>query len=122
MMCWAAGSYGAIQGVKNTITSSAAITKRPKRPAGRAAGLGVAREVQSPSGAPELQTNPGIEEPVREVGYEIGADEEECDDEHTPAHDRIVARLDGVEDEAAQAGPREDDFDEDRPAHQRPQA
>ena len=59
-----------------------------------------------------------IEPGIGQVDEKVGQHEEEHDDQHAGLHDGIVARVDGVVDQRADAGPREDDLGEDRAAEQ----
>ena len=45
----------------------------------------------------------GSRKPVGEVGEQVGEHEQDRDDEHAAAHDRVVARLDRVVDQRAEA-------------------
>src|SRR5690625_1783258 len=63
----------------------------------------------------------GVEQTVGEVGKQVG-DAVECHgNDEAPLHDRIVAGLDGVEDQISEAGAVEDDLDKDRPAQEVPE-
>src|SRR3954453_4140142 len=64
--------------------------------------------------------HPRVEETVEEVGDEVHDDHDERDEEERALGERVVARRDRLDEEAAETGPAEDGLDDDVGADVRP--
>src|SRR5436190_10012901 len=61
-----------------------------------------------------FEADPWIEHPVCEIGDEVHRDVGHRDEQDAALHERIVARVDRLNQQAADAGPREDGLGDDR--------
>src|SRR5919108_5846419 len=89
---------------------------RPGLRTGSAASAGgsVWVAVTAMSGEPD----PRVDHRVEEVDQQVDEDEGRGHDQHAAADERVVARVDRLDGEAAEPRPGEDRFGEDRPAEE----
>src|SRR5688572_18429859 len=81
-----------------------------------------ATTVTSTMAAPTLLiADAGIEHAVHQVGQQVHADVGHRNEQDAPLHEWIVAKPDGLNEQPADAGPREDRFGNDRPREHRPE-
>src|SRR5712664_3648158 len=71
------------------------------------------------AGAASAGTDTGIEEAIHQLDAEVEADEEHGRQEHHALHDRVVAVVDRVDGEPADARPREHRLGHHRAAEER---
>src|SRR5690554_3147231 len=81
---------------------------------GRCAGS-TAGPATAPASCPcrsSVIADPRVDDGVEEVDDDVHDDEADGDEQDGPLHDRVVAREDRVDEQAADAGPREDGLGE----------
>src|SRR5438445_11282283 len=117
---WRTGSWGASHGAATATRASRRTNAAPAATRRR-----VRRATRPPraasTGAVSAGTDTGIEDAIHELDDEVEGDEEDGRQEHHALHDRIVAVVDRVDGEPADARPREHRFRHHRATEQGPE-
>src|SRR5829696_1883208 len=56
--------------------------------------------------------HPRVEQTIEQIGEHVHADHDESDEEESPLGERVVPRLHGLDEQAAEPGPAEDRLDD----------
>src|SRR5262245_20199685 len=112
---WLEGAKGARNGATAATSPIRQSTAAPESANGSRLRWFPRERKASGDSAFSAKANPWIEEGVGEIGHHVHQDIGKGDDQYASLHERVVARLNRLDGEAAEAGPSEDGFGDHRP-------
>src|SRR5205814_5536348 len=122
------GLYGARNGAKMAVKTSAPITTRPTSAARFLRSTAQARDAFPRTGlagtsmvsaAASAIPHPRIDNPVKQIDPQVDQRHDQGGDQDDPLDERIVALADSANEQTADARPGEDRFHQNRPAEER---